>query len=65
LATKFGAENVLVVSGDVQDPASATDLVGQAVEHFGSRCCVRDTTYSRAVHEQKRGGDTHRDNSVA
>jgi 3-oxoacyl-[acyl-carrier protein] reductase len=36
LATKFGAGNVLVVTGDVQDPASATDLVGQAVEHFGS-----------------------------
>jgi len=36
LATKFGAENVLVVTGDVQDPASATDLVGQAVEHFGA-----------------------------
>jgi NADP-dependent 3-hydroxy acid dehydrogenase YdfG len=36
LATKFGAENVLVVAGDVQDPASATDLVGQAVERFGA-----------------------------
>ena len=29
LATKFGAENVLVVTGDVQDPASATDLVAR------------------------------------
>ncbi len=35
LATEFGAENVLVVTGDVQDAASANDLVGQAVGEFG------------------------------
>ncbi|CAN5473241.1 SDR family NAD(P)-dependent oxidoreductase [soil metagenome] len=35
LATEFGADRVLVVTGDVQDPASATELVGQAVAHFG------------------------------
>ena len=35
LATEFGAENVLVVTGDVQSPTSANDLVGKAVEHFG------------------------------
>jgi len=35
LASEFGADNALVVVGDVQDPASATDLVGQAVERFG------------------------------
>jgi 3-oxoacyl-[acyl-carrier protein] reductase len=32
---KFGADNVLVVTGDVQDPASATDLVGETVSRFG------------------------------
>ncbi len=35
LVDKFGADNVLVVTGDVRDPRSATDLVGRAVEHFG------------------------------
>ncbi len=35
LATEFGAENVLVVTGDVQDTTSANNLVGQAVGHFG------------------------------
>ncbi len=35
LVNEFGADNALVVVGDVQDPASATDLVGQAVERFG------------------------------
>ena len=35
LVSEFGADNALVVVGDVQDPASATDLVGQAVERFG------------------------------
>jgi 3-oxoacyl-[acyl-carrier protein] reductase len=35
LVDKFGADNVLVVTGDVRDPRSATDLVGQAVERFG------------------------------
>ena len=35
LVSEFGADNALVVVGDVQDPTSATDLVGQAVERFG------------------------------
>lgn len=35
LVSEFGADNALVVVGDVQDPASATDLVGQAVQRFG------------------------------
>ena len=35
LVSEFGADNALVVVGDVQNPASATDLVGQAVERFG------------------------------
>ena len=35
LAAEFGEQNVLVVTGDVQDPASATALVSGAVEHFG------------------------------
>ena len=35
LRAEFGEQNVLVVTGDVQDPASANELVGQAVEHFG------------------------------
>src|SRR3954447_22204583 len=35
LADEFGADNVLVVTGDVQDPDSATELVSRAVEHFG------------------------------
>jgi NADP-dependent 3-hydroxy acid dehydrogenase YdfG len=35
LVDKFGADNVLVVTGDVQDPASATELVSQAVSRFG------------------------------
>ena len=35
LAAKFGADNVLVVSGDVREPNSATDLVGSTVERFG------------------------------
>jgi NADP-dependent 3-hydroxy acid dehydrogenase YdfG len=35
LATEFGAEKVLVVTGDVQNATSANDLVGRAVEHFG------------------------------
>jgi 3-oxoacyl-[acyl-carrier protein] reductase len=34
-ADKFGADNVLVVTGDVQDPDSATDLVGETVSRFG------------------------------
>jgi NADP-dependent 3-hydroxy acid dehydrogenase YdfG len=32
---KYGAENVLVVTGDVQNPDSATDLVGRTVQRFG------------------------------
>jgi len=35
LADKFGADNVLVVTGDVQHPESATELVGRAVTRFG------------------------------
>lgn len=35
LVSEFGEDSALVVVGDVQDPASATDLVGQAVERFG------------------------------
>jgi 3-oxoacyl-[acyl-carrier protein] reductase len=35
LAETAGAERVLVVTGDVQDPDSATELVSRAVEHFG------------------------------
>jgi len=35
LSTEFGAEKVLVVTGDVQNATSANDLVGLAVEHFG------------------------------
>lgn len=35
LAKEFGADRVHVVVGDVQDPASATDLVGAAVDSFG------------------------------
>ena len=35
LEEEFGQPNVLVVTGDVQDPASATDLVSGAVTHFG------------------------------
>ena len=35
LASKFGADNVLVVTGDVQNPDSATELVNQAVDRFG------------------------------
>jgi len=35
LAQEFGADRVHVVVGDVQDPASATDLVSAAVETFG------------------------------
>jgi NADP-dependent 3-hydroxy acid dehydrogenase YdfG len=35
LVDTFGADNVLIVTGDVQDPASATDLVTQTVNRFG------------------------------
>ncbi len=35
LAAEFGLDRVLVVTGDVREPASATDLVGRAVEQFG------------------------------
>lgn len=35
LTSAFGAEKVLVVAGDVQEPASASGLVVCAVEHFG------------------------------
>lgn len=35
LASKFGADNVLVVTGDVQNPDSATELVNQTVDRFG------------------------------
>ena len=35
LAARFGADSVLVVTGDVQQPESATELVSQAVERFG------------------------------
>jgi NADP-dependent 3-hydroxy acid dehydrogenase YdfG len=35
LVDKFGADNVLVVAGDVQNPDSATDLVSQTVNRFG------------------------------
>jgi NADP-dependent 3-hydroxy acid dehydrogenase YdfG len=34
-ADKYGADNVLVVTGDVRDPDSATDLVDRTVERFG------------------------------
>jgi NADP-dependent 3-hydroxy acid dehydrogenase YdfG len=34
-ADKYGADKVLVVGGDVREPASANDLVGRAVERFG------------------------------
>jgi NADP-dependent 3-hydroxy acid dehydrogenase YdfG len=35
LADEFGADDVLVVTGDVQNPDSATELVMRAVERFG------------------------------
>lgn len=35
LVSDYGADNVLVVTGDVQNPESAADLVGQTVERFG------------------------------
>jgi NADP-dependent 3-hydroxy acid dehydrogenase YdfG len=35
LSDKYGADNVLVVTGDVQNPESATHLVRGAVERFG------------------------------
>jgi NADP-dependent 3-hydroxy acid dehydrogenase YdfG len=35
LVDKFGADNVLVVTGDVQNPNSATALVSQTVSRFG------------------------------
>jgi 3-oxoacyl-[acyl-carrier protein] reductase len=35
LAQEYGADNVLVVTGDVQQPEAATELVGQTVERFG------------------------------
>lgn len=35
LEQEFGADRVQVVVGDVQDPASATDLVSAAVDSFG------------------------------
>src|ERR1019366_7616154 len=35
LVDKFGADNVLVVTGDVQNPDSATELVSQTVNRFG------------------------------
>jgi len=35
LATEFGAENVLVVTGDVQDTTSANELMDQTVKEFG------------------------------
>ncbi len=35
LVEEFGQDNVLVVTGDVQDPASATDLVAGAITHLG------------------------------
>jgi NADP-dependent 3-hydroxy acid dehydrogenase YdfG len=35
LAEKYGDDNVLVVTGDVRDPRSATDLVGLAADYFG------------------------------
>jgi NADP-dependent 3-hydroxy acid dehydrogenase YdfG len=35
LADEFGADDVLVVTGDVQNPDSATELVTRAVERFG------------------------------
>lgn len=35
LAAEFGGDDVAVVPGDVQDPASAQALVAQAVETFG------------------------------
>jgi NADP-dependent 3-hydroxy acid dehydrogenase YdfG len=34
LVDKFGADNVLVVTGDVQNPDSATELVTQTVDRF-------------------------------
>src|SRR5664279_2994306 len=35
IADKFGGDNLLVVTGDVRDPRSATELVDRAVERFG------------------------------
>lgn len=35
LVSEFGADRVLAVAGDVQDPASATSLVSAAVDTFG------------------------------
>lgn len=35
IADKFGGDNLLVVTGDVRDPGSATELVDRAVERFG------------------------------
>ena len=35
LVNAFGTEKVLVVVGDVQEPASASDLADHAVQHFG------------------------------
>jgi NADP-dependent 3-hydroxy acid dehydrogenase YdfG len=35
LVDKFGTDNVLVVTGDVQNPDSATELVTQTVDRFG------------------------------
>lgn len=35
LVEEFGQDNVLVVTGDVQDPAAASALVSGAVAHFG------------------------------
>jgi len=35
LADEFGADDVLVVTGDVQNPGSADELVTRAVERFG------------------------------
>lgn len=35
LVTEFGAENVVVAPGDVQEASSAEDLVSRAVQHFG------------------------------
>lgn len=35
LVDKYGGENVLVVTGDVQNPDSATELVSRTVDRFG------------------------------
>ena len=35
LVDKYGADNVLVVTGDVQKPDSATELISQTVTRFG------------------------------